>query len=237
MCGGYSTPESWQQIRFPFSVDNLIPFGTRRYGVRPFDVAPILLSPEESKIKLQSATWSLVPSWSKSKRTQYSTFNARFDKLQSSRVWQRPFMRQRCLVPADGFFERVPEAGSKKNRPFYIQFQDKRAFFFGGLWDEWVDPSTGEVHVSYTIITTQPNPLMEKIGHSRMPVILDPHCYEQWLDSKYTDTDSLLELISQPWAAHDLEASPVDYHINYRDRHGQALIEAIGPTVRPDPAH
>jgi putative SOS response-associated peptidase YedK len=39
----------------------------------------------------------------------------------------------------------------------------------------------GEAKETYTVITTDPNELMQSL-HNRMPVILKPADYERWLD-------------------------------------------------------
>lgn len=65
--------------------------------------------------------------------------------------------------------------------PHRIPLRDEQPFGFAGLWDEWLDRATGELHPSFTIITTEPNELMAGI-HNRMPVIL-PGCAAEhaWL--------------------------------------------------------
>jgi putative SOS response-associated peptidase YedK len=52
-------------------------------------------------------------------------------------------------------------------------------FGLAGLWDAWKSPE-GFWLQSYTIITTDPNEAMATI-HDRMPVILDPREYDEWL--------------------------------------------------------
>ncbi len=52
------------------------------------------------------------------------------------------------------------------------------------LWDVWRKPDGKKVE-SFTIITTEPNDLIQPI-HNRMPVILQPEDEEQWLDVSRT---------------------------------------------------
>ena len=51
-------------------------------------------------------------------------------------------------------------------------------FAFAGLWERWKDKTTSETLETYTVITTDPNELMESI-HNRMPVILHRSDYER----------------------------------------------------------
>jgi putative SOS response-associated peptidase YedK len=61
-----------------------------------------------------------------------------------------------------------------------------KPFAFAGLWGAWKNPATDGWLQSYTIITTDPNELMESI-HTRMPVILHPKDYDRWLSREETD--------------------------------------------------
>ena len=59
-------------------------------------------------------------------------------------------------------------------------------FAFAGLWGAWFLPGKTEWIQSFTIITTDPNELVESI-HTRMPVILHPRNYDRWLSRDATD--------------------------------------------------
>lgn len=61
--------------------------------------------------------------------------------------------------------------------PHRIQLKSEDMFSFAGLWDEWLDKSTGEILHTYAIITTEANDLVKPI-HDRMPVILSPEAEE-----------------------------------------------------------
>jgi putative SOS response-associated peptidase YedK len=54
------------------------------------------------------------------------------------------------------------------------------------LWSKWIDPLSGILRGTYTILTTEANPLMAEIHNSkkRMPVILDVSAEEEWLLGK-----------------------------------------------------
>jgi putative SOS response-associated peptidase YedK len=82
------------------------------------------------------------------------------------------------LIPADGFYEWRKEG--KRKVPMWVHLKTKEPFAFAGLWDVWRKPGGSKVE-SFTIITTEPNELIQPI-HNRMPVILRPEDEEQWLD-------------------------------------------------------
>jgi putative SOS response-associated peptidase YedK len=53
------------------------------------------------------------------------------------------------------------------------------------LWERWNSPD-GITLETCTIITTTANELVRPV-HDRMPVILDPSRYDEWLDPKNID--------------------------------------------------
>src|SRR5258708_4405866 len=83
--------------------------------------------------------------------------------------------------------------------------------YFAGIWDEWHSPDCSEMR-SCTIITTEPNELMAPI-HDRMPVILEPGDYPEWLDTTAREPASLNHLL-KGFPAALMEAYPVSTLVN-----------------------
>ncbi len=82
-------------------------------------------------------------------------------------------------MPADCFYE-WQKLDEKYKQPFAIAREDDGMSAFAGLWESWKDRATGQKLITFTILTTHPNELMEPI-HNRMPVILEHKDYERWL--------------------------------------------------------
>jgi putative SOS response-associated peptidase YedK len=92
---------------------------------------------------------------------------------------------------------------AKTKQPYAIALKDRALFAFAGLWDSWKDKATGQRLETYTIVTTDPNELVEPL-HNRMPVILAPKDYERWLapvDPAHLPVDLL-----RPYAADEMTA-------------------------------
>ncbi len=128
------------------------------------------------------AHWGLLPRWSKSSKTTYSTYNARSESADTSPAFRGPFRQSPCLVPASGFFE---YSGSGKSRiPHFFTYKNRDSFCFAGLYDVWFPPAqnhSGEKpRISFTILTVEPNDLVGSV-HNRMPVILPPGQEKLWL--------------------------------------------------------
>ena len=49
--------------------------------------------------------WGLVPSWAKDPTIGFRTINARSETVTTMPSFREPFKSQRCLIPADGFYE------------------------------------------------------------------------------------------------------------------------------------
>src|SRR4029434_600533 len=60
--------------------------------------------------------------------------------------------RCRCIIPADGFYERRKEG--KRKVSMWVDPKTKEPFGLAGLWDVWRKPD-GKRLGSFTIITTE----------------------------------------------------------------------------------
>jgi putative SOS response-associated peptidase YedK len=141
--------------------------------------------------------WGLVPFWVKDGDTagklRINTVNAKAESLTERPTFRHTLRDRRCLVIADGFYE-FQEVNGKKY-PWYIRLKEHEIFAFAGLTDCWTDRSTGEVKNSFTIITTEANPLLAKIHNrkKRMPVILSAEDELEWIsNTEYSDKLSRL---------------------------------------------
>lgn len=64
---------------------------------------------------------------------------------------------------------------------------------FAGIYSDLM-PESSTVDKSFSIITTSPNKVMENID-DRMSVILHPEEFNDWLNSKNSDPDYLLDFL------------------------------------------
>jgi len=101
--------------------------------------------------------------------------------------------------------------------------KDGEPFSLGGLLEYWQGPN-GEL-TTFTILTTTANSLMAEI-HDRMPVIISPENYAQWLDPTMTD-ETRLHVIIGPYPERFMEAQPVSKLVNSPANEGAELIEAV----------
>jgi putative SOS response-associated peptidase YedK len=115
-------------------------------------------------------------------------------------------------------------------RPFYIRSAQNEVLMFAGIWEVW--RGNGEAVTSCAIITTPPNDLVAEL-HDRMPAILSPEGYSDWLDPR---TDSrVLSRMLLPYPAADMEMYPVGFGVNSPDNDSSDLLEpedrGVGQTM------
>ena len=168
--------------------------------------------------------WGLVPSWAKEKSIGARMINARSETLTGKPSFRSAFRRRRCLVLADGYYEWQRSAAGKQ--PYFIGFADGQPFGMAGLWERWRDPATGEPLESCCIVTTSPSPAVAHV-HDRMPVIVPPDAYAEWLDPRNEAVDRLARLFA-PCPRSDLGARPVSTRVNSARNQGPELIEPLG---------
>ena len=130
--------------------------------------------------------WGLIPSWIKDDKSaneiRSKTLNAVGETVFEKPSFRKSIISRRCLLPVSGFYEWREIKGVKY--PYFIQLANNDYFSLGSLYDTWLNYETGEIKNTFSIITTQANPLMEKIHNlkKRMPLILSPQDEIKWID-------------------------------------------------------
>ena len=105
-----------------------------------------------------------------------------------SRPYRTAFDSQRCLVPANGFYEW--QARGTKKQPYKIALRHGALIAFAGLWARWA-PEDGDPVETFTIVTTRASKLVSEV-HDRMPVIIAPADYQRWLTAPAAAAKRLL---------------------------------------------
>ena len=208
MCGRFTQTASPQVIAKQFAITNP-PLFTPRYNIAPSQpIAAIRIDPTTTRT-LVMLRWGLIPSWAKDPKIGYQCINAKAETVAEKPSFRSAFKKRRCLVVATGFYEW--QVRGRIKQPMWIGLKNKEPFAFAGLWEHW-QPTVGEPLETCTIITTEPNELMTPI-HNRMPVILAPASYDQWLDPYFQEVDSL-KTILRPYPSEELTAYPVSTLVN-----------------------
>jgi putative SOS response-associated peptidase YedK len=193
-----------------------------RYNVAPTDPMYAVATGRSSGVRqLGLFRWGLVPSWASDLSVGARMINARAETVAVKAAYRDALVRRRCIIPADAFYE------WRAGRPFAVHLRDGRPMAFAGLWEVWRGPSQDEVVRSCVIITTAANSLLAPI-HNRMPVVLDPSAWDEWLDPDYRDVDGLQGLLV-PASAAQFELWPVSTRVNSVRNDGPELLERLDP--------
>jgi len=159
--------------------------------------------------------WGLVPFWAKDKKDIWNkTLNARGETIFELNSFKRSAKDKRCIICINGFYEHHHHG--KETVPYYISRKDGHPISLAGLWNEWTDPETGEMLNTFSIVTTEGNPMMAEIHNNpklkgpRMPVILPDELEDAWLEPYRDELDQKrLEELLQPYPEAELTAHTV----------------------------
>lgn len=213
MCGRFNLVATGEAIVEHFHLTRL-PEYRPDYNIPPGQKILAVVALDDGSYKGVNLHWGLIPSWSKDRKISNRLINARAETLAEKPSFREAYRNRRCLIPATGFFEWQQTDSGK--RPFHIHYPDNRLFAFAGLWEHWRNGN--ETVYSCTLITTAAAALMAAI-HPRMPVIISPEHYRNWLGncSKAVDVFG-----ADPSTAYqDMVLSPISSRIN-NPRHNDA---------------
>ncbi|MBN2544468.1 MAG: SOS response-associated peptidase [Spirochaetes bacterium] len=211
MCFNYSITkfQEYLEKRFQAKFESNGDFKPK-YLIQAFSlpIAPVITNLQTDKIQLLN--WGLIPFWVKDKiyaeKIRMSTFNARGDTIFEKPSFKNSIKNKRCIVLADGFFEWHENNGKKF--PFYIKLKNSIEFCFAGIWDEWTDKNSNQSIKTYSIITTDANPMLKIIHNTkmRMPVILSRDNEKKWLSK--LNKQEIINLL-KPYNDKEMEAYSV----------------------------
>jgi putative SOS response-associated peptidase YedK len=192
--------------------------------------------------ELRVVRWGLVPFWAKDPSIGSRMINARAETVSVKPSFRRAFARRRCLLPADGYYEwyRPGDDAKAAKQPYYIYRADGRSLALAGLYELWRNKEFPDDHPdawlwTSTIITTSAPDEVGRI-HDRMPMVIRPELWADWLDPGNGDTASLLGLMA-PAGSGGLITRPVSTQVNSVRNNGPRLIEPAEPEpAGPDSA-
>jgi putative SOS response-associated peptidase YedK len=221
MCGRYVLKAGIKELKKKYHAEpEFLSDLKPDYNVSPTSEMPVICQKSDGIRVISRYRWGLVPFWAKEINTGYSMFNARAESLPEKRTFKKAFQTQRCIVPANGFYEWVKRNNSKI--PFYITLENDELMSFAGLYEHWKG-NDGQVVNSFTIITTTVNKKLEPI-HDRMPAILLDKEIDIWLDPGNEDIESLQDLI-HPYPDDNIRYHEVSTDVNNSRNQGPELIK------------
>jgi putative SOS response-associated peptidase YedK len=226
MCGRFTltaTPEALNKLFPLFEGLDLQP----QYNIAPsHNVLAVRLKPGSANAEAVRLRWGLIPSWADDAKIGYKLINARLETVREKPSFRAAFKHRRCLILADGFFEWQKTAKAKQ--PYHIRLRDGGPFAFAGLWEKW--EREGNSIQSCTILTTDANATVREV-HNRMPVIVEPKHYQDWLTAPGDSKASMVNYLG-PYAPDALIAIAVNPVVNNPRANGPECLVPAEPEAQ-----
>ncbi len=229
MCGRFGLFAELDALAEQFNFDPSImqDIYNQRWNIPP--TVPVLTVHQSSGEQTPGANtarllrWGMTAGWSKSgSKASRPLFNARGETVHTLRSFKSSFASRRCLVPADGFYEWIRDDSGTRT-PVWFHRGDAAPVAFAGIW-RGESASDGDSDAC-AIITCEANDLVSPV-HTRMPVILPPQSYEEWLNPE-AEIEDLLALV-QPAEWPDMTQYTVSTEVNRAANDYPTLVERVG---------
>lgn len=172
MCGRFFIENDIDDIISSFGVQKVNSIVPVKEEIFPGTNIPVIL---KDKVKtLDFLRWGF-----KIRGIDREVINARIETVSEKPTFRRAFSNNRCLIPANAFFEWGTIEKSKVK--YKIEVKDKKLFSMAGLYDLFTDKNNNEYY-GVVILTRPANEEMSKLHH-RMPIIFNNGEEEKWLEA------------------------------------------------------
>jgi putative SOS response-associated peptidase YedK len=214
MCNRYTSPEEGDIERFwkLGPRDKILPAWLAT-------LAPLRLGPYvKPGGELEVGQWGMIPPNSQTRvpmragssdqpPRRLNTNNARIESIDTAWTFRNSWREgKRCLIPAWSYVEPYWGIGGK-NIWWRFARADGRPWALAGLWNEWIDPETGEVVPSYTMLTQncdahpllklmhKPDPKADPSRPDKRAVVpLDETGWDAWLHGTMEQAKALIRV-------------------------------------------
>ena len=172
MCGRYAITKAAKKTKNIVQINEGVE-DTDNFNAHPTQLLPVIKKDNDS-LTLTNYHWGLVPKWSEKMQDFRPLNNARLETLMEKRTFSSLVAKQRCVVPADGYYEwRKNDEGKKF--PYFIKREHNETLFFTGLYQK-------NNNIEFSVITTAAQGELTDIHH-RMPVILKEEEIQNYLSA------------------------------------------------------
>ena len=193
------------------------------YNIGPGSTNPVVYSPRPSVRVISTFRWGFVPPEANDINIGFKMINARAESINEQNSYKKSFQRQRCIIPANGFFEW--QTIFKKKIPFYFRTLDQELFGLAGIYEKWISKDGKDEVMTFALLTTEANALVKPLK-DEMPVILERKNFDSWLDPVNSDIDMLMGLL-KPYPSEKMSTYRVGQGINDTEKNDPDLIHPV----------
>ncbi|HEY4193045.1 MAG TPA: SOS response-associated peptidase [Mesorhizobium sp.] len=238
MCGRFALTATPDQTAAFLGLGELEDFPVR-YNIAP--TQPILMAmaaerrapgsnlPDRQPILVR---WGLIPTWVKDTRNFPLLFNARSEGAIEKASFRAAMRHRRALVPASGFYEWRQTENGRKGQPYWIRPRHGGLVAFAALMEAYAEPGGSEMDTG-AIMTVNASQDIAHI-HQRMPVMIEPEHFSQWLDCRGREPRDVAHLL-RPADEGFFEAIPVADLVNKVANTGPEIQERFTAADAPAP--
>lgn len=203
MCGRFGFTKVGEDTWTRFEIEPVVKVSAR-YNIAPSQEALVIT--RNSPKKGQMMQFGFLPFWAKENKAY--VINARAETLFEKTMFKKAITERRCIVPSDFFFEwkRTPDI----KIPYAFSLKNNEVFSFAGISGE--NEIDGKKVLSFAIITTEPNEIMQPI-HNRMPVILSRDEEEEWLDPDMIEPERIEKFLN-PYPSDEMQMWKISTLVN-----------------------
>ena len=202
------------------------------WNVKPTEQIPIVLESMKSDPavrRLESARWSLIPTFSPELTAPFPTFNARSETVAEKPTFRTALAKTRAIVPTTGYFEWHTEGTVKT--PYFVHSDDGLPLALAGLYSWWRNPALDNTDparwvLTATILTGPAQGGLTGI-HDRMPVVLPEEWWDRWLDPHTEGNQALVDAVVD--ASRHAAAELAFYPVAPITGNDADTIEPVGP--------
>jgi len=202
MCTNFTPTRKAPWVKEHFGID--LPTSDYPVEAYPGYVAPIVVKSHNSgRVACGLARFGLIPSWAKDEKISRHTYNARSETVREKPSYRNAWKQRKFAITLlDNFYE--PNYESGKAERWKIELAVKEPFGIASLWETWINPSSGEVITSFTMLTVNADehPVMKKFhrlgDEKRTPLVLSTSQFNQWLSANETQAIALMKLDNMP---------------------------------------
>ena len=216
MCGRFVNIEKKEKIEKLFPSSKVLNYSNKSYNISPSNLINVIYKNNNS-IYIDNLFWSFSYFNKLNNITQF-VINARIETIVSKFLFKESFIKRKCLIISNGYFEWKKIDNTKQ--PYFISIPKNELMFFGGIWRQEIKNNVKTNVVC--IITKDANNNLSKI-HSRMPLIMSMNEGLEFLndnDNKFLENNkSIIE--------DDIDYFPVSKNVNNPKNNDENCIKEI----------
>jgi len=216
VCGRFVNIEKKEKIVKLFPSSKVLNYSNKSYNISPSNLINVIYK-NNNNIYIDNLFWSFSYFNKQNNITQF-VINARIETIVSKYLFKESFIKRKCLIISNGYFEWKKIDNTKQ--PYFISIPKNELMFFGGIWRQEIKNNVKTNVVC--IITKDANKDLSKI-HSRMPLIMSHNEGLEFLN----DNDNKFLENNKSVVEDDIDYFPVSKNVNNPKNNDENCIKEI----------